>query len=87
MQGTAILFGNGSSDDAMRSFPPSKEVRQNSFVAVFIGTEEPTQEQFAIMEGTTPEAQKAQDAMAALFCARKSSSKSKNMSLITSLAD
>ena len=64
MQGTAILFGNGSSDDAMRSFPPSQEVCQDSFVAVFTGPEEPTQEQSAVMEGTTPEARKAQDAMA-----------------------
>ena len=48
----------------MRSFPPSKEVRQNSFALTFIGPEEPTQQQFAIMKGPTPEARKAQDAMA-----------------------
>ena len=45
MQGTAILFGRGSADDAMRSFPPSREVCQAFFVAVFTGPEEPTPEE------------------------------------------
>ena len=64
MQGTAILFGNGSADDAMRSFPPSKEVCQDCFVAVFTGPEEPTPEEAAAMHGDTEEARKAQEAMA-----------------------
>ena len=37
MTGTAIVYGNGNIDDAMRSFPPSTEVLQDTFVAVFGG--------------------------------------------------
>ena len=37
MRGTAIVFGNGSVDDAMRSFPPTDNVVQDTFVAVFAG--------------------------------------------------
>ena len=39
MSGTAIVYGNGSADDAMASFPPDDNVLQDSFVAVFTGPE------------------------------------------------
>ena len=39
MSGTAIVYGNGSADDAMASFPPEESVLQDSFVAVFTGPE------------------------------------------------
>ena len=39
MSGTAIVYGNGSADDAMASFPPDDSVLQDSFVAVFTGPE------------------------------------------------
>ena len=53
MQGTAIVFGNASADDAMRSFPPSADVVQDCFAAVFTGPEKPTSEQAAIMASTS----------------------------------
>jgi hypothetical protein len=37
MSGTAIVYGNGSADDAMASFPPDDTVLQDSFMAVFTG--------------------------------------------------
>ena len=39
MSGTAIVYGNGSAEDAMASFPPDDNVLQDSFVAVFTGPE------------------------------------------------
>ena len=39
MSGTAIVYGNGSADDAMASFPPDDTVLQDSFMAVFTGPE------------------------------------------------
>ena len=39
MSGTAIVYGNGSADDAMASFPPDDGVLQDTFVAVFTGPE------------------------------------------------
>ena len=39
MSGTAIVYGNGSADDAMASFPPDDTVLQDSFMAVFTGAE------------------------------------------------
>ena len=39
MSGTAIVYGNGSADDAMASFPPDDNVLQDSFMAVFTGPE------------------------------------------------
>jgi hypothetical protein len=39
MSGTAIVYGNGSADDAMASFPPDDTVLQDSFTAVFTGPE------------------------------------------------
>lgn len=39
MSGTSIVYGNGNVDDAMRSFPPTAEVLQDTFVAVFGGAE------------------------------------------------
>ena len=41
MRGTAIVFGNASAEDALASFPPSADVLQDSFVAVFVGSENP----------------------------------------------
>ncbi len=35
IKGTAIVFENGNADDAMASFPPTTEVIQQTFVAVF----------------------------------------------------
>ena len=40
MAGTAIFFGNGSMDQAMREFPPSGNELQDTFVAVFTGPEQ-----------------------------------------------
>ena len=51
MQGTAIVFGNGNVSEAMSSFPPSADVLQESFVAVFTGPEKPTDQELAVMEG------------------------------------
>ena len=39
MSGTAIVYGNGSADDAMTSFPPDDNILQDSFMAVFTGPE------------------------------------------------
>ena len=39
MSGTAIVYGNGSTEEAMASFPPEQEVLQDSFMAVFTGPE------------------------------------------------
>ena len=39
MQGTAIVLGNGDSSEAVQDFPPSDDVLQDSFVAVFTGPE------------------------------------------------
>ena len=39
MSGTALVFGNGSADDAMANFPPDDSVLQDSFMAVFAGPE------------------------------------------------
>ena len=64
MQGTAIVFGNASADDAMRSFPPSPDVVQDCFAAVFTGPEKPTSEQAAIMAGTSATAKQKQEEMA-----------------------
>ena len=43
MSGTAIVYGNGSADDAMASFPPEAEVLQDSFLAVFTGPDSDVQ--------------------------------------------
>ena len=64
MQGTAILFGNGSVDDAMQSFPPTSDVLQDAFAAVFTGPEQPTHEEALAMEGTTEEARQKREEMA-----------------------
>ena len=39
INGTAIVYGNGSVDHAMEEFPPSSEVLQDTFAAVFCGPE------------------------------------------------
>ena len=41
MAGTAIVFGNGSIDEAMQEFPPAGSELQDTFVAVFTGPERP----------------------------------------------
>ena len=40
MQGTAIVFGNGNVDHAMRSFPPEDDMLRDTFVAVFAGPDD-----------------------------------------------
>ncbi|CAK0817607.1 unnamed protein product, partial [Prorocentrum cordatum] len=40
MQGTAIVFGNGNVDHAMRSFPPEPDMLRDTFVAVFAGADD-----------------------------------------------
>ncbi|CAK0895070.1 unnamed protein product, partial [Prorocentrum cordatum] len=40
MQGTAIVFGNGNVDHAMRSFPPEPDMLGDTFVAVFAGADD-----------------------------------------------
>jgi len=64
MQGTAVVFGNGDSGKALGEFPPSADVLQDSFVAVFTGPEKPTNAQERVLQGTGAEHQKAQQAMA-----------------------
>ena len=39
MSGIAIVYGNGSADDAMASFPPDDGVLQDIFVAGFTNPE------------------------------------------------
>ena len=41
MRATAIVYGNGNVDHAMSEFPPTPEVLQDTFVAVFSGSEKP----------------------------------------------
>ena len=64
MQGTAIVFGNGSVDDAMRSFPPDDDVFQETFAAVFTGPEHPTPEEERILQSTTEEGRLSRERMA-----------------------
>ena len=40
IKGTAIVFGNGKVDQAMKSFPPEPDVVKDTFVAVFSGPDE-----------------------------------------------
>ena len=42
IKGTAIVYGNGNVDHAMRSFPPENQVVQDTFAAVFSGPEKPS---------------------------------------------
>ena len=51
MSGTAIVYGNGNIDHVMSSFPPSQDVLQDTFVAVFAGSED-------VAEGELSAAQK-----------------------------
>eukprot|EP00973_Karenia_brevis_P095321 12426800-Karenia_brevis.AAC.1 len=39
MSGTEIVYDNGNIDDAMKSFPPTRSVLRDTFVAVFGGPE------------------------------------------------
>ena len=64
MQGTAVVFGNGDAGKALAEFPPSADVLQDSFVAVFTGPEKPTAAQERIMQGASAADQKAQKDMA-----------------------
>jgi len=51
IQGTSIVFGNGSSGAAMESFPPSTEDLRDTFVAVFTGPEHPTADEQEAIDG------------------------------------
>ena len=64
IKGTAIVFENGNADDAMASFPPTTEVIQQTFVAVFTGPEKPTPSEEDIMRGSGTDEIKAQEEMA-----------------------
>jgi len=64
MEGTAVVFGNGDAGKALAEFPPSAEVLQESFVAVFTGPEKPTAVQERMMQGTSTEDLQAQGTMA-----------------------
>ena len=55
MEGTAIVFGNGDASTALAEFPPSPEVLQESFVAVFTGPEKPTATEQRAMQGSSAE--------------------------------
>jgi len=65
MQGTAIVFGNGDASRALAEFPPSADVLQESFVAVFTGPEKPTPEEERNIQGNSAENLLAQKSMAA----------------------
>ena len=39
ISGNSIVYGNGDINHAMNSFPPSQEVLQETFIAVFTGAE------------------------------------------------
>lgn len=58
------MFPNGSIDDAMNSFPPSADVLQHTFAAVFTGPERPTAEEQEAIDGDGAEAEKRRDEMA-----------------------
>ena len=53
MQGTAIVFGNGDTSEAVAEFPPSDDVLQDSFVAVFTGPETPTPAELQSIHGSS----------------------------------
>ena len=63
-QGTSIVFGNGSLNAAMDSFPPSADDLQDTFVAVFTGPEHPTSEEQNAMDGEDEEAERRRQEMA-----------------------
>ena len=50
IKGTAIVYGNGNVDHAMRSFPPEQEVVQDTFAAVFSGPEKTSGERLTVAE-------------------------------------
>ena len=58
IKGTEIVFENGNADDAMASFPPTTDVIQQTFVAVFTGPEKLTPVEEDIMKGSGPEVNK-----------------------------
>ena len=64
IQGTSIVFGNGSVDAAMDSFPPSAQDLQDTFVAVFTGPERPTALEQAAIDGEDAEAERQREEMA-----------------------
>ena len=64
MQGTAIVFGNGDSSEALSEFPPSDDVLQDSFVAVFTGPETPTPAESRIIHGNSKADAEARTKMA-----------------------
>ena len=64
MQGTAIVFSNGRTQEAMISFPPSTEVLQDTFVAVFTGPEMPSDSEKVLKQDSSAEARAVKDKMA-----------------------
>ena len=62
--GAAIVFENGDTSRALAEFPPSAEILQESFVAVFTGPQKPTPEEERHMQGNTAEDRAAQRRMA-----------------------
>ena len=64
IQGTSIVFRNASTHEALAGFPPTASELQQSFVAVFTGPEDPTEEQRTDIDGTGPEHEQAREAMA-----------------------
>ena len=65
MRGTAIVYGNGSADDAMASFSPDDNVLQDSFMAVFTGPEK-NEEEEEEEEGPALRKKREEEARAAL---------------------
>ena len=63
IQGTSIVFGNGSVGAAMASFPPSAQELQDTFVAVFSGPERPTAEEQMAIDGEDEEAERRREEM------------------------
>ena len=68
IQGTGIVFSNGSLDEAMKtpmsSFPPSAQEMQDTFVAVFTGPEQPTVDEQAAIDGEDADAEQRREEMA-----------------------
>ena len=68
IQGTGIVFSNGSVDEAMKtrmsSFPPCAQEMQDTFVAVFTGPEKPTDDEQAALDGVDAEAEQRREEMA-----------------------
>jgi len=64
MQGTSIVFGNGDASEALAEFPPSEDVLQDSFVAVFTGPDNPSPAESRIINGNSESDAQARTKMA-----------------------